>query len=104
MCSTPRPRSRVVRKAGTSNSILSGMSTEARSRFTERANIAQERRYQIAIQARQKKHLLTPSAEVAKNVVDYSPKKLQGGFSYWLFTASLKEIFTLVFINTAKRM
>jgi len=51
MCSTPRPKTKVKSSASKSGSLLSTLSTQARNRFAERANLAQERRHQIAMKA-----------------------------------------------------
>ena len=90
MCSTPRPRTKVKGKAGSSGSILSTMSSEARSSFTERANAAQERRHQISIKTQQKKQQSNASIKNAKNA-------LNEGISKDLTYEALKNIGIEVF-------
>ncbi|UUO23736.1 hypothetical protein FGD67_11170 [Colwellia sp. M166] len=101
MCSTPRPRTKVKGKAGSSGSILSTMSSEARSSFTERANAAQERRHQISIKTQQKKQQSNASIKNAKKVAR-SAKKQKNSFSSWLLNASLKDVFMMLFFNNSK--
>jgi len=76
------------------------MSSEARSRFAERANIAQERRHQVAMKERQHNSSV-------KNALHKAPKKnqkSQRNLSYWLVSASLKEIFTRLFWGKSKHI
>ncbi len=47
MCSTPRPKRRTTGKAKLSGSLLSTISSESRANFAQRANAADERRYQL---------------------------------------------------------
>ena len=103
MCSSPRPKTKVKGKAGISGSLLSNISPEARSRFTERANIAQERRAQLKKKAQQKKAQLETSAIINNKTLNRATKKPQRKLSYWLFNASLKEIFMSLFFGTYKR-
>ena len=104
MCSTPKPKKRINGKAARSGSLLSNMSTEARSRFAQRANIAQERRYQIIMKAQQDKRKLDVSVSTVKKVVNRSANLSQSRFSYWLFNASHKEIFFMLFFGVSKRV
>lgn len=102
MCSTPRPKTKVKGKSGISGGLLSNMSPEARSRFAERANAAQERRQKITQEAQQKKRL-DASVESKRKAVTPSAKKAQKGLSYWLLNASLKDVFIALFSATPKR-
>jgi hypothetical protein len=103
MCSTPRPKSKVKSKGGTSSSLLSNMSPEARSRFAERANIAQERRHQLAIKSQEKKRQVDTSTKVAQKVERLSANKSQDNLNYWLLNASLKKAFTMLFFSKPKQ-
>ena len=100
MCSTPRPKTTVKGKTISSGSILSSMSSETRTRFAERANAAQERRYQIAVKAQQKQR--ENSRKNTNKTSNYVAKKQQHGFSYWLFNANLKDVFTMLFFGNSK--
>lgn len=103
MCSTPRPKTKVKGKASSSGSILSAMSSEARGRFAERANAAQERRHQIAMNARQtKSHLDNCQKDTKKGGNSYINESSHN-ISYWLFNASLKEIFMVIFLRHSNR-
>ena len=102
MCSTPRPKTKVKGKSGTSGSLLSNISAEKRRRFAERANSAQERRHQIAMNIQKSPSLLnTPIDSNSLEVVSKHQKK-QKDLSYWLVSASLKEIFILLFFGKSK--
>lgn len=103
MCSSPRPRKKIQGRVRASGSILSSMSVEARRQFTERANHAQERRYEMAINEKNKKNQQIPSVRVVKKVEKNSLVKLKSSLSYWLLTASLKDIFTIFFSGSLKR-
>jgi hypothetical protein len=99
MCSTPRPRTKVAGKSSSSASILSSMSTESRRRFTEQANIAQERRDKIKMaEKNQKKYNKASTKAIYKSV----NKKASKSLSYWLVSASLREIFALLFFSRSK--
>lgn len=102
MCSTPRPKTKVKGKASSSGSILSSMNSEARTRFAERANMAQERRDQIAVNAQQKKQQRDTSRKSTNKTPSHSAKKQQHSFSYWLFNANLKDVFTMLFLGNSK--
>ena len=103
MCSTPRPKTAVKAKQLLSGTILSNMSSEARSRFAERANAAQERRHQIALKTRQTRLRLDTSQKGTKKVVNSSLNQSSHSISYWLLNASLKELFMMVFFGHSKR-
>lgn len=94
MCSTPRPRGKVTATSGSAGSILSTMSADARSRFAERANMAQDRRDKIAFEAKQFKQKLTLNKEAKQAPAKKLIKKHT--LYYWLFNASLKEVFNLL--------
>lgn len=104
MCSTPRPKTTVKGKAGTSGSLLSNMSPEARNRFAERANVAQERRHQIAIKAQQHNRQHSESKRTTKKPANRIAKKSQSNLSYWLVSASLKEVFMMLFFGKSKHV
>lgn len=83
-------------KSASSASILSSMSAESRQRFTERANIAQERRDNIKKAEKvklslHKSHIRTPNASVKVEAT----KRL----NYWWLSISLKELFNLLFFG-----
>lgn len=103
MCSTPRPKTKVKGKAGSNGGVLSSMSSEARSRFAERANVAQERRHQIAMKAQQKERNHNTPIRTSKKIVSRAATKSQRKLSYWLFNASLKEVFLMLFFGSSKR-
>jgi hypothetical protein len=104
MCSTPRPKTKVKGKAGTSGGLLSNMSAETRSRFAQRANAAQERREQIAIKAQQNNRQLNASLRTTKKAVHRLANKSQNSLSYWLVSASIKEVFMMLFFGKSKRV
>ena len=93
MCSTPRPKTKITGKSGTSGSLLSNLSTEARNTFAERANAAQERRDQLSMKSVQTKH--------QHNISMTSAKKKN--FSYWLLNANINEIITMLFFASSRR-
>lgn len=103
MCSTPRPKTKVKGKAGISGSFLSNMSPEARSRFAERANIAQERRHQLAMKEQQNNRQLNAPLRTTKKIAKPKDKKSSSSLTYWLFNASLKDLFFMLFFGTSKR-
>jgi len=102
MCSTPRPRKAIKGKGSKSGSLLSNMSSETRSRFAERANVAQERRHQITIKEQERNRQLQTPSKVTKKTVRHSTKK-QSSLSYWLLDASLKEAFIMLFFGKSKQ-
>ncbi|WP_077337853.1 hypothetical protein [Pseudocolwellia agarivorans] len=101
MCSSPKPKTQVkgTKSVGSSGSILSSISTESRIRFSERANLAQERRDQIKLEEKQK--ALRLQAIHKKNEKRLLKNK-QSRLSYWLLSASLKEIIQLLFLGKTK--
>ena len=90
-------------KSSASGSVLSKMSPEARSRFAERANVAQERRHEMAMKSQQKQRQRDIPRRTTKKITSHSAKKAQSSFSYWLLHASLKEIFLMLFFGKSKR-
>ena len=89
MCSSPKPRMKAKGKSNSSASILSSMSAESRQRFTERANVAQERRDNIK------------KAEKVKRTLHQSHIRSQGTpvkieatkhLSYWWLLINLKDL------------
>lgn len=103
MCSSPKPKASVKgkRTKGT-NSGLSSLSPEARSRFTQRANEAQERRYQIQKEKAQQRANLT-STVTAKNKHIIKHKN-QNTLNYWLLHANLKEVMYRIFGGKANKV
>ncbi|XPF95442.1 hypothetical protein ACM9HF_05350 [Colwellia sp. RE-S-Sl-9] len=99
MCSSPKPKTQVKGTKTVGGSILSSISTQSRIRFTERANLAQERRDQIKLEERQKAMQL--KAIHKRNEMRILKKK-QSRLSYWLLSASLKEIIQLLFLGKSK--
>jgi hypothetical protein len=98
MCSSPKPKRQVKGKGGHSGSLLSNMSVEARSRFAERANLAQERRHQNMMEA--KKHEISLTASIKHSYkTELNLQKSPRNFRYWLVSASLKEIFIRLFLS-----
>lgn len=99
MCSSPKPKTKVKGKKLMGGSILSNVSTEGRSGFSERANLAQERRDQLKLKEKQKAlHLQTIHKKNEKRLL----KNKQSRLSYWLLSASLKEIIQLLFLGKTK--
>ena len=107
MCSTPRPKTKTKTKAkgkaGTGGSLLSNLSAEARNSFAERANVAQERRYQMTIKSEQAKHQRNASTRAAKTKDNQIASKSQKSLGYWLLNANIKEIVTMLFLGTSER-
>lgn len=98
MCSTPKPRTRVKGRSIVSGSILSNLSSESRSQFSERANTAQKRRQQIAMAEQQKNRQLISYQTVVQKTAIPQKKSTSNSFAYWLLSASIKEIiFALLF-------
>ena len=96
MCSSPKPRTKVKGKSATSASFLSSMSAESRQRFTERANIAQERRDNIKIAEKAK--ISSDKNHLRAKKVSTKIKSSKRS-SYWLLTISVKELFNLLFFR-----
>lgn len=103
MCSTPRPRGKAKGASGAAGSILSTMDQDARKRFTERANRAQEQRDEKALIAKTKRNELINTKALAQKVAKKPLKTWQQHLHYWLFIASLKDILNVFFVDTAKR-
>lgn len=99
MCSSPKPKASVKGKRSKSTSGLASLSPEARSRFTQRANEAQERRYQIKKEEQQRSNVI-PTVKVNNKQV--SKNKTQHTLSYWLLNANLKEITFRIFGGKTK--
>lgn len=102
MCSTPRPKRIVKGRAGVSGSLLSNISSESRGRFANRANVADERRYQIALREKQR-NIERKNTTSSKKMVSKKSIKAQNNWSYWLVNASLKEIFYMLFFGKSKQ-
>ncbi|PKG86028.1 hypothetical protein CXF85_04455 [Colwellia sp. 75C3] len=103
MCSTPRPKTKVKGKAGTDGSLLSNLSAEARNSFAKRANVAQERRYQMAMKLEQAKYQRDASIKTTKKIENRTVSKPNRNLSYWLLNANLKEILIMLFFGTSRR-
>ncbi|MDO6508129.1 hypothetical protein Q4506_14255 [Colwellia sp. 4_MG-2023] len=103
MCSTPRPKTRVKGKAGSSDSVLSNLSVESRSLFAERANIAQERRHQMAMKQRNDQRQHDASIKKVTKAVNSDVNNSQNSLSYWLLKANLKDLFIMLFFGTSRR-
>ena len=103
MCSTPRPKTTLKAKAANSGSLLSNLSTESRRLFAERANIAQERRHQMAQQLKHDKHQHDAAIKMSTKTVVRDVNNKQKRLSYWLLEANLKELFIMLFFNAVKR-
>jgi hypothetical protein len=99
MCSSPKPKARAKGKKGSGGGVLSNMSAQERSRFSERANVAQERRHQLKIKQKQQK--LHHQERV--NRVDSRLVKSQNvSFGHWFLNASLKDIFNVLVLGKPK--
>ena len=95
-------KKRVKGKSATSGSLLSTMSSESRHRFAERANSAQERRHEIAINLKKSSFTLTNPMDSKELYGVTRHKNKQKNFRYWLVSASLKEILILLFFGKSK--
>jgi len=96
MCSSPKPKARSKGKKGNSGGILGNMSADERSRFSERANLAQERRHQIKIKEKQQ-NLYHQNLDNKRTTRVTNNQKL--GFGHWFLHASLKDIFKLLILG-----
>ncbi len=102
MCSTPRPKRNF--KAGgaraASGSILSGLSADTRAAFVKRANMADERRYQLNQQTKTNQHAVrhVNRAFLPKNKPSQQTNK---NWRYWLIDASISELFIMLFWGKA---
>ena len=103
MCSTPRPKTKVTGKSGTSGSLLSTLSAEARSNFSKRANAAQDRRDQLSMKSEQAKHQHNASITSTKKTNNRPFIQTKNNFSYWLFNANINEIITMLLFGSSKR-
>jgi hypothetical protein len=90
-----------MKSAGTrvSGGILTNMSTESRQAFVERANKADERRYQLKMQLVKNQQRVSERKANVRQLPSQDAKKQ--GFFYWLFEASFKDIIN-VLIGTEK--
>ena len=102
MCSTPRPKRNF--KAGgaraASGSILSGLSSDTRATFVKRANMADERRYQLRQQTKASQHTesrLNKSFSSKNKPAQQTNKN----WHYWLIDASMSELFMMLFWSKA---
>jgi len=98
MCSTPRPK-RVMKTNSTSvttnGTILSGLSAQKRAAFVQRANQADDRRYELQQKAAEKKR----ENNHLTHTKNLSIKKSTKNWSYWLIDASIKEIVMMLFLG-----
>ena len=102
MCSSPKPKSKAKGKKSGGGSILANISPESRSRFSERANAAQDRRDEMKAAQKQKalQHNTLTNRSLTSAVV--KTKKQEKSFGYWLLNASVKDIFVLLFMGKSK--
>lgn len=99
MCSSPKPKARAKGKKGNGGGVLSSMSAQERSRFSERANLAQERRHQLKIKQKQQKL----HQQARDNRVNITPIKKQSvSFGHWFLNASLKDVFNVLVLGKPK--
>ncbi len=92
MCSTPRPKRRIkVIKGIKSAGALANMTTNARQRFANKANLADEKRQKLIIakKTRQQSHIL--SAKKNKQSTT-ALKAADKSWFYWLAHASLTQL------------
>ena len=102
MCSTPRSKRLIKGKAKLSGSLLSNINSNARATFAQRANVADERRFQLKkekSQQRQKHSRVSTLLSSAQSVKASEYK----GRRYWLVSASLIELVRLLFLGSAKK-
>ncbi len=105
MCSTPRPKVAAKGKAVSNGGVLANMNIDVRSRFAERANLADEKRYQISLQKKQQVQSINQvKRRFNIKVQTNSRANINKGIRYWLGTASIKEIFLILFIDKAKNI
>ena len=100
MCSTPRPkRAMKLNNAGaiTNGTILSGLSAQKRAVFVQRANQADDRRYELELQqkASESKH----NSHIKNLSIKKTYKNQQKSWRYWLIDASLKELFLVMLLG-----
>jgi len=89
MCSTPKPKAAVKGRQGNNETLLSNMSTEARKRFAERANKAQEKRDEQTHRGNQG-IVTTPISQRYK--MTQRSKYSNINLCYWLLHGNLKGI------------
>lgn len=92
MCSSPKPKTGIKGKKAKNTSGLASLSPEARTRFTQKANEAQERRYKLQQEKAKERANRTPPTQVNK-----ISTKNEHTLSYWLFSANIKEVIHTVF-------
>lgn len=89
MCSTPKPKAAVKGKQGNNVTLLSNMSAEARKRFAERANKAQEKRDEQTQRGNQGT-VTTPISQRVK--MTKRAKHSDNSSGYWLLHANITDI------------
>lgn len=100
MCSSPKPKTRVKGKTiGNGGGILASMSAEERKRFSERANIAQERRQNLNERTNKVNHQVSVTKTGSKNLNTRNVSTM-----FWLLNADLKEIFLCLFLGKPRTM
>ena len=101
MCSTPRPKRKVkVASSSAGGTILSGLSAQKRAEFVQRANSADERRFQLQqkkMEEKKRLHLVT--SHRLKKTNKKQLKKSSKNWSYWLVDASIKDLFMMLFLG-----
>jgi len=101
MCSTPRPKRRSTGKAKLSGSLLSNINSDARASFAQRANVADERRYQL----KQEKALHVQQSNIVSlsktNAHSISANKKRD-WRYWLTSASFIELIFFILFDSVK--
>ncbi len=102
MCSSPKPKSKVKGKGGKSGSLLSTISPAARTRFAERANLAQERRHKLAMKIIKHEAQLATSFSRSNNKPPTKSQQSSKNVFYWLATASINDIFSMLFLGKSK--
>ena len=93
MCNTPRPKRNInARTANDSVGFLSAISCEKRKSFAKRANLASERREEIAkLKQKKLKYVTDPKTNYIQN--NNKPKlKASHSWFYWLFNAEISDL------------
>ena len=100
MCSTPKPKTAIKGKQANSETLLSNMSTEARKRFAERANKAQDKRNEQRDRGNQRT-VTVPITQSYKmtQLHQYSDNSR----AYWLLHANLKDILCWILFGIKRK-
>jgi len=102
MCSTPRPKKIVRGKSISKGSVLSSMNSDARMRFAERANLADEKRHKLNLKMKQINVQKNNAQKHRSFKIFTKNESVKKGLSYWLGTASIKEVFLVLFAGKIK--